>query len=116
MQVRRGDIVIVELNPTKGSEQQGESRPCVVIQNDVGNQYSPTTIVAPFTTQYDPNDIYPFEVEALSANTALDHDSVADLSQIRVVDIDKRVKKNIGSVPSSRMARIDTAIKDSLGL
>jgi mRNA interferase MazF len=116
VEVRRGDIVTVELNPTKGSEQRGENRPCVVVQNDVGNQYSPTTIVAPFTTQYDPDDVYPFEVEVLSSNTALDHDSVADLSQIRVVDIDRRVKENIGSVPSSRMAKIDLAIEDSLGL
>lgn len=104
------------LNPTKGSEQRGTNRPCVVIQNDVGNQYSPTTIVAPFTTQYDPDDIYPFEVEVRSSNTALDRDSVADLSQIRVVDIDKRVQKNIGSVPTAKMADIDSAIKDSLGL
>lgn len=116
MQVRRGDIVIVDLNPTKGSEQRGMNRPCVVIQNDIGNQYSPTTIVAPFTTQYDPSDIYPFEVEIRSSNTALDHDSVADLSQIRVVDIDKRVQKNIGSVPDVKIDEIESAIKDSLGL
>ena len=116
MEIRRGDIVIVRLNPTEGSEQQGENRPCVVIQNDVGNQYSPTTIVAPFTKQYDPTDIYPFEVEVLASNTTLNHDSVADLSQIRVVDISKRVQKNIGSVPATRMAKIDAAIKNSLGL
>lgn len=116
MQVRRGDIVIVDLNPTRGSEQRGTNRPCVVIQNDVGNQYSPTTIVVPFTTQYDPDDIYPFEVEIQSSNTTLDRDSVADLSQIRVVDIDKRVQQNIGSVPDEKMVEIDSAIKDSLGL
>jgi len=116
VQVRRGDIVIVELNPTRGSEQQGSNRPCVVIQNDVGNKYSPTTIVAPFTKQYDPTDIYPFEVEVRASNTALNHDSVADLSQIRVVDISRRVKKNVGSVPATRMAKIDGAIKSSLGL
>lgn len=116
MQVRRGDIVIVDLTPTKGSEQRGTNRPCVVIQNDVGNQYSPTTIVAPFTTQYDPDDIYPFEVEVRSSNTALDRDSVVDLSQIRVVDREKRVRKTIGSVPDEKMAEVDSAIKDSLGL
>ena len=115
MNVRRGDIVIVDLTPTKGSE-QGASRPCVVIQNDVGNKNSPTTIIAPFTKQYDSNHTYPFEVEILSSNTALNHDSVADLSQIRVVDVNKRVKANIGSVPSSRMVKIDAAIKTSLGL
>lgn len=116
MQIHRGDIVLVDLNPTKGSEQRGTDRPCVVIQNDVGNQYSPTTIVAPFTTQYDPDEIYPFLVEVRSSNTALDRDSVADLSQIRVVDIDKHVAKRIGSVPDETMAEIDSAIKDSLGL
>lgn len=116
MQIRRGDIVTVELNPTKGREQRGTNRPCIVIQNDVGNEYSPTTIVAPFTTQCDPNDTYPFEVEVLSSNTALDQDSVADLSQIRVVDIDERVKKNIGSVPDPQMVQINSAIKESLGL
>jgi mRNA interferase MazF len=116
VKIRRGDIVTVELNPTKGSEQGGETRPCVVIQNDVGNRFSPTTVVAPFTKRYDPDDVYPFEVEVLSSETALDHDSVADLSQIRVVDTEARVKEKIGSVPSARMTRIDTAIKDSLGL
>jgi mRNA interferase MazF len=85
-------------------------------QNDVGNQYSPTTIVAPLTKQYDPTDIYPFELEVLASNTTLTHDSVADLSQIRVVDISNRVTKNIGSVPATRMAKIDVAIKNSLGL
>lgn len=116
MKVRRGDIVIVDLSPTKGSEQKGTNRPCVVIQNDVGNRNAPTTIIAPFTKQYNPNNTYPFEVAVLSSNTALDHDSVADLSQIRVVDVNKRVKKTIGSVPSSRMAKIDAAITTSLGL
>jgi len=116
VKTRRGDIVVVELNPTKGSEQQGSNRPCVVIQNDVGNQYSPTTIVAPFTKQYDPTEIYPFEVEVLASNTPLDHDSVADLSQIRVVDISNRIKTNLGSLPAARMAKIDAAIKNSLGL
>ena len=116
MEIRRGDIVIVDLHPTKGSEQRGTNRPCVVIQNDVGNQYSPTTLVAPFTTQYDPDDVYPFEVEVSSSNTALDRDSVADLSQIRAVDIEKRVQKNIGAVPEEKMPHIDSAIKESLGL
>jgi mRNA interferase MazF len=55
-------------------------------------------------------------VEVLASNTALNYDSVADLSQIRVVDISKRVKKNIGSVPATQMTKIDAAIKNSLGL
>lgn len=116
MQIRRSDIVTVELAPTRGSEQKGTNRPCVVIQNDTGNRYSPTTIIAPFTKQYDPDEIYPFEVDVRSSNTVLDHDSVVDLSQIRVVDIDARIKARIGSVPSATMAKIDRAIETSLGL
>jgi mRNA interferase MazF len=116
VQLRRGDVVIVELNPTRGSEQRGDARPCVVIQNDVGNEYSPTTIVAPFTTQYDPEDVYPFEVEISADNTALNEDSVADMSQIRVIDVDARVVANIGSVPDSRTGDIDRAVRNSLGL
>ncbi|MEF8772576.1 type II toxin-antitoxin system PemK/MazF family toxin [Halodesulfurarchaeum sp.] len=116
MNINRGDIVIVELNPTEGSEQQGVHRPCVVIQNDVGNEFSPTTIVAPFTKQYDSDDIYPFEVQVLAAETPLKNDSVADLSQIRVVDIDSRVNRVIGSLSASKMTQIDRAIENSLGL
>lgn len=115
MQVRRGDIVIVELNPTRSSEQQGDSRPCVVVQNDKGNQASPTTIIAPFTSQYG-RRTYPFEVEVLSSESVLDKDSVADLSQVCVVDVEARVKSNVGSVPSRKMIEIDRALKISLGL
>ena len=60
--------------------------------------------------------LHPFEVEVLASNTTLTHDSVADLSQIRVVDISTRVKQNIGSVPATQMSKIDAAIKNSLGL
>lgn len=116
VQVRRGDIVIVDLRPTEGSEQKGHDRPCVVIQNDVGNKHSPTTIIAPCTTRYDSSELYPFEVEVSSSNTALDEDSVADLSQIRVIDTDTRIERKIGSVPSLKMSEIDIAIAESLGL
>lgn len=116
VEVRRGDIVIVELNPTKGSEQQGEARPCVVIQNDVGNKFSPTTIVTPFTTQYDPTDTYPFEVEISAEDTPLKQDSVANFSQIRTIDISARVQSNVGSVPESKIPEIDRAIRESLDL
>lgn len=116
VEIRRGDIVIVDLEPTEGSEQQGTGRPCVVLQNDVGNQYSPTTIIAPFTTSYDPSDIYPFETEAKTQETPLDEDSVVDLSQIRVVDVGRRVKKNVGDLPDPVMADVDRALRNSLGL
>lgn len=116
MEVRRGDIVRVDLNPTKGSEQRGAGRPCVVIQNDVGNRFSPTTIVAPFTIQYDSDHLYPFEVEILAEHSALDRNSVADLSQIRVVDTEMGIAETLGSFPEAKVDEIDAAIKASLGL
>ncbi|MFB6233877.1 MAG: type II toxin-antitoxin system PemK/MazF family toxin [Halopenitus sp.] len=114
--IRRGDIIRVDLEPVEGSEQAGDARPCVVIQNDTGNKYSPTTIVAPFTKEYDEGNLYPFEVELLSENSVLSEDSVADLSQIRVIDIDKRFVEKEGTVPANRMHEIDRAIRISLGL
>lgn len=111
--VRRGDIVIVELDPTEGSEQRG-TRPCVVVQNDVGNRNAPTTIVAPCTTSYD--SVYPFEVELFAEDTPLREDSVVDCSQLRVVDVDARVTGVVGSIPSSDETRLDRALRTSLGL
>lgn len=112
--IRRGDIVIVDLNPTEGSEQQGASRPCLVIQNDQGNRNSLTTIIAPFTTEYD--DPYPFEAEIKASNSPLHDNSVVNLSQIRVVDIDRRIEEKIGSLSPPQMADVDRAIRISLGL
>ena len=112
--VRRGDVVIVELNPTRGNEQRGDNRPCLVVQNDTGNEFSPTTIIAPFTTGYD--DPYPFEVEIKAEESPLRDDSVVDCSQLRVVDVDSRVQTKIGQLSSAHMADVDRAIRISLGL
>jgi mRNA interferase MazF len=114
MHVRRGDVVVVELNPTKGSEQRG-TRPCVVLQNDVGNENAPTTVVAPFTTSYG-EKLYPFEVLVEADECPLREDSVALCSQIRTVSIDHRIRENLGSIPDDRMDEIDTALEYSLGL
>ena len=114
MRVRRGDIVVVELNPTKGSEQRG-TRPCLVVQNDVGNENAPTTIVVPFTASFD-DELYPFEVLVRAKECALEQDSVALCSQIRTVSVEQRVVDNLGSVPDERMAEVETALEYSLGL
>nr|WP_231587986.1 type II toxin-antitoxin system PemK/MazF family toxin [Halostagnicola sp. A56] len=74
MHVRRGDIVIVELDPTRGSEQRG-TRPCLVVQNDIGNENAPTTIVVPFTTSFG-EQLYPFEVAVLADECALQAETV----------------------------------------
>ncbi|MFB6080990.1 MAG: type II toxin-antitoxin system PemK/MazF family toxin [Haloferacaceae archaeon] len=112
--VRRGDVVIVQFNPTRGSEQRG-TRPCVVVQNDTGNANAPTTIVAPCTTSYDEGG-YPFEVELEAANTPLREDSVVDCSQLRTVDLAERITKNVGSIPATKVSELDRALKISLGL
>lgn len=114
MQVHRGDIVIVELDPTRGSEQRG-TRPCLVVQNDVGNENAPTTIAVPFTTSYNER-LYPFEVLVTAEESALREDSVAICSQIRTISIEQRVTENLGAIPHHRMEDVDTALEYSLGL
>jgi len=114
MTVRRGDVVIVELDPTKGSEQRG-TRPCLVVQNDVGNENAPTTIVVPFTTSQG-GELYPFEVLVSAAESPLREDSVALCSQIRTVSIEHRITNDIGSIPNARMEEVDAALGYSLGL
>ena len=114
MEVRRGDIVIVDLDPTEGSEQRG-TRPCLVVQNNVGNENAPTTIVVPFTTSFG-DELYPFEVLVTADESHLQEDSVALCSQLRTVSIDHRITTVVGSVPDDRMDEVDTALEYSLGL
>jgi mRNA interferase MazF len=113
--VQRGDIVIAELSPTKGSEQAG-TRPCVVVQNNTGNEYSPTTIIAPCTTKYDPNNLYPVEVELRASRCELNDDAAINCSQLRTIDVDARIVGRIGTVPPDRMEDIDEALHISLSL
>lgn len=114
MDVHRGNVVIVELDPTEGSEQRG-TRPCLVVQNDIGNENAPTTIVVPFTTSRG-DELYPFEVGVSAAESPLREDSVALCSQIRTVSIEHRINTKIGTIPESRMEAVDEALRYSLGL
>lgn len=112
--VRRGDVVIVELDPTKGSEQQG-TRPCLVVQSDVGNENAPTTIVVPCSTAFD-DELYPFEVLVEEDESALEADTAVQCNQIRTVSIEHRIRDNVGSVPAERMNDVNRALEYSLGL
>lgn len=114
MEVRRGDVVIVDLDPTEGSEQRG-TRPCLVVQNDVGNENAPTTIVVPFTTARG-DELYPFEVLVSAAESPLREDSVALCSQIRTISIEHRIEDVIGQIPDARLEDVDLALEYSLGL
>lgn len=115
--VRRGGVVLVDFDPTRGSEQAGQ-RPAVVIQNDRGNRAAPTTIVAPLTTSYDPDRLYPFQVELPADSTPVRYDSVALLNQIRTVSIEHRVRATFGQLRAGGpvMNDIDRALSLSLGL
>lgn len=89
MSVRRGDIVVVDLAPTRGSEQRG-TRPCLVVQNDAGNENAPTTIVVPSTTAFG-DELSPFDVLVSAEKCALSEDSVAICSRLRTLSIDHRI-------------------------
>lgn len=115
MEVARGDVVIVELDPTRGSEQRG-TRPCLIVQNDIGNRNAPTTIVAPFTTSGVDGETYPFEVRVGSEASPLREDSLVVCSQLRTVSIEHRVRENLGSIPEERLPDVDRALEYSLGL
>lgn len=113
MLVRRGDIFYADLNPVVGSE-QGGIRPVLVVQNDVGNKYSPTVIIAAITSQIDKAKL-PTHVELNSVDYGLEKDSVILLEQLRTID-KRRLKEKITILDQDIMEKIDEALKVSLGL
>ena len=113
MNVLRGDIFFADLNPVVGSE-QGGLRPVLVIQNDVGNLYSPTTIVAAITSRIKRAKL-PTHVELPAARYRLERDSVVLLEQIRTID-KQRLRAKIGHLDEEAMARVDRALGISVGL
>jgi mRNA interferase MazF len=111
--IRRGDIFWADLGPVKGSE-QAKTRPVLTIQNDVGNAYSPVTIIACITSNLARKD-YPTNVFISAKETGLASDSVVLLNQIRTVD-KSRLKRRIGHVPDHKMLEVDESLKISLGI
>lgn len=110
--VRRGDVVIVRLDSAEGHELK-KTRPAVVVQNDVGNRNSGTTIVAPATGTYRG---YPFEVLVEADGSPFTKDSSVRLDQVRVVSVEKRIKDVLGRLDSETMGEINDALELSLGL
>ncbi|MBI3190088.1 type II toxin-antitoxin system PemK/MazF family toxin [archaeon] len=113
MRINRGDIVLVNFDPVTGSE-QGRTRPALVIQNDIGNEYSPTTIVAPITSKIFSRQ-FPTNVEIDSANLPLKEKCTVLFNQIRTTG-KSRIKKNYGKLPGKKMKEVDEAVMNSLGL
>jgi len=112
IQIRRGDIFYADLNPVVGSE-QGESRPVLVVQNDIGNKYSPTVIIIPITSRLLKNPL-PTHVFIPKAS-GLDKDSLALTEQIRAIDR-SRLREYIGYASKSVMSQVDRALFISIGL
>ncbi len=113
MTVKRGDIFYADLSPVIGSE-QGGIRPVLVIQNDIGNKYSPTVIIAAITSQINKAKL-PTHIEADSKKYSLIKDSVVLLEQIRTID-KKRLREKVGHLDKGLMTKVDKALLISLGL
>jgi mRNA interferase MazF len=111
--IRRGDIFYANLNPVLGSEQGGQ-RPVLIIQNDVGNMYSPTTIVAAITSRIKRAKL-PTHIELCASRFHLEKDSVILLEQLRTVD-KQRLMEKITQLDEETMIKVDQAIEISLGL
>ena len=111
--VKRGDIYYADLSPVVGSE-QGGVRPVLIVQNDVGNKYSPTVIAAAITSQTDKSRL-PTHIDIMPQNCGLSRDSVVLLEQIRTID-KKRLKDKIGRLDDGLMNVVNEAISISFGL
>ena len=114
--VRRGDIYYADLSPVVGSE-QGGVRPVLIVQNDVGNRYSPTVIAAAITSRLSKNPMPThIDVRAERADrVGLTKDSVILLEQMRTID-KKRLGEKMGHLDEETMTAVDNAISVSLGL
>ena len=113
MIVKRGDIFYADLSPVIGSE-QGGIRPVLVIQNDIGNKYSPTIIIAAITSQINKAKL-PTHIEINAPEYGLPRDSVVLLEQVRTID-KKRLREKIGKFSEEMMKEVDECLKISLGL
>ncbi len=114
MQIKRGDMFYADLSPVIGSE-QGGIRPVLIIQNDLGNKYSPTVIAAAITSQTNKTKL-PTHIEIDGENQGLKNNSVILTEQIRTID-KSRLKEKIGHIEDERtLNKINNAIGVSFGL
>ena len=111
--IRRGDIFYADLSPVIGSE-QGGLRPVLIVQNDVGNKYSPTVIAAAITSRMTKSKL-PTHIDVFGEKVGLAKDSVILLEQIRTID-KKRLKEKMGHLDDDVMNEVNEAIVVSFGL
>ena len=110
--IKRGELYYADLSPVVGSE-QGGVRPVLVVQNDIGNKYSPTVIAAAVTSQINKAKL-PTHIELRASVFGLRKDSVVLLDQIRTLD-KRRLKERIGEIPLDLMTKVNEALLISLG-
>jgi len=108
---KRGEVWLVNWNPARGSEQAGR-RPALVIQNDIGNEKAPTTIVAAISSSV---KLYPMNVQINPPEGGLDHPSIIKTSQILTIS-KERLEKRLGRITGGSLKEVDIAIKLSLAL
>lgn len=113
MIIKRGDIYYADLSPVIGSE-QGGLRPVLIVQNDIGNKYSPTVIAAAITSQINKTKL-PTHIELYAENFGLAKNSVILLEQIRTID-KRRLKEKMGHLDEKLMDKVNDAISVSFGL
>ena len=113
MSVRRGEIYYADLSPVVGSE-QGGVRPVLIVQNDVGNKYSPTVIAAAITSQQEKSKL-PTHIEINAHGCGLAKNSVVLLEQVRTID-KKRLKERMGELDNRAMHQVNDALSVSFGL
>ncbi len=113
MSVKRGDIYYADLSPVIGSE-QGGLRPVLIVQNDIGNRYSPTVIAAAITSKMGKSRL-PTHIDIYADKVGLAKDSVILLEQIRTID-KKRLKEKMGHLDENVMNAVNDAITISFGL
>lgn len=113
MIVKRGELYFADLSPVVGSE-QGGIRPVLVVQNDIGNKYSPTVIAAAITSKLNKAKL-PTHIELSSKEYGLEKDSVVLLEQIRTID-KTRLKEKIGELNTFKMSQVNKAMMISLGV
>ena len=110
--IHRGDIYYADLSPVVGSE-QGGVRPVLIVQNDVGNRFSPTVIAAAITSQRSKANL-PTHILLSAENTGLSRDSIVLLEQVRTLD-KHRLKEKMGKLDSQAMSKVDHALSVSFG-
>ena len=113
MNIKRGDIFYADLSPVVGSE-QGGLRPVLIVQNDIGNRYSPTVIAAAITSRLGKTKL-PTHIDIYASEVGLAKDSVILLEQIRTLD-KKRLRERMGHLGEDVMSKVNSAISVSFGL